>query len=413
MWRDPSSRAIVDIAQCEKCTGLLQRSVAATEKRIVNMTAFVRSIRTSLLLLATLAGVLAVNATSASAQVDQPGNPVLCTTIQDADGTFRFGVTLGEGFRYPLFVRQVTSNGSKWIATVREGEFGTPEEFPQGLEDGDGYFIRYRVRGVVNDTPCFNGDLPSPPQCSIQPWSVGSDPFWSVVVEPNGVNDLTLFINGEEISSNDTPYTDGGGNQNVWFDIARVATPQLDIAIAPTAAKFRQESCGSVQENQVKPGACDVTPSQNNPGRVWIELDVDFPVNFTVQRNGVDVGEPTPIKFADFPGSFLEPNDFYAVPGSTSDTYVLRFEDNTGLVCTGIVDPPPPVDSFSCTQTGSTLTWTDQGADNGLYHIRLDQGSTTKWESTVAGLSGTIDRPNSRYLIRWREAGRVMGRFCS
>ena len=374
--------------------------------------AFLRSLRTSLLLLATLAGVLAVNATSASAQADQPGNPVLCTTIQDADGTYFFGVTLSDGFQYPLFVRQETSDGSKWIATVREGEFNSPEEFPRGLSDGDGYFIRYRVRGVVHDTPCFNGGLPSPPQCSVESWSVGSDAFWSVVVEPNGVDDLTLFVNGEEISSNDTSYTDGAGNQNVWFDLARFATPQLDIAIAPTAAKFRQASCGSVQEDRVKPGACDVTPSENNPGRVWIQLDVDFPVSFTVQRNGVDVGEPSPIKFADFPLSYLVPNDFYAVAGSTVDTYVLRFEDNTGLVCTGIVEPPP-LDPFSCTQTGNTLTWTDQRADNNRYHIRLDQGSSTKWESTVTGLSGTIDRPDSRYLIRWRQDGRVMGRFCS
>lgn len=376
------------------------------------MMAFVRSIRTSLLLLATLAGVLAVNASSASAQADQPGNPVLCTTIQDADGTYRFGVGLSDGYQYPLFVRQETSNGSRWIATVREGEFGTPEAFPEGLQTGEGYFIRYRVSGVVYDTPCFNGDLPSPPQCSIQPWSVGSDAFWSVVVEPNGVNDLTLFVNGEEVSSNSTPYTDGGGNQNVWFEIDRVATPQLDIAIAPTAAKGDQAACGSVQENRVKPGACDVTLSENNAGRVWIELDIDYPVNFTVQRNGVDVGAPTSIKFADFPLSYLVPNDYYAVAGTTADTYTLRFEDNTGLVCTGIVEPPP-VDPFSCTQTGDTLTWTDQGADNNRYHIRLDQGSSTKWESTVTGLSGTVDRPDARYLIRWREDGRVMGRFCS
>lgn len=377
------------------------------------MKRFGRAFGTSFVLLAMLAGLLAVGNATASAQTQQLGNPLICTTIANPDGTYFVSVTLIEGYRFPLHLRRETSNGSRWIRTITQDQFGAPDGFPQDLANGDGYFIRYRRSGMVNDVPCFQGDLPQAPDCSIESWSVGSDAYWSVIIDSqDGVSDFTLFVNDEEFFSNDTPYEDGGGNQNVWFDLARTATPQLTIEVAPTAAKFRRATCGTVQDDRVNPGACAITVSDNNPNNVWIELDVDFPLDFTVTRNGADLGEPSPVKFADFPLSYLVPNDYYEVAGSTGDTYELRLNNGTGLVCTGITQPPP-ADPFTCTQNGSTLTWTDQDADGGRYHVRLDQGSSTKWESTVTDLTATVKRPNSRYLIRWRVDGRVFGRFCS
>lgn len=372
----------------------------------------VRGVAVAILAGVLVAGLLSLMPSPAAAFAPEQGNDLLCTTIANPDGTYVVAVTLIEGYRFPLHLRRDASNGgSTWVRTVQEDQFGTEDGFPQDLGQGDGYFIRYRRNGAVHDVACFEGDLPQAPECSVEPWSVGSDAFWSVfATSQDGNQDFTLFINGDEISSNDSPYTNGNGDTNAWFDIARFATPRLDIEVAPTAAKFRRSSCGAVQQDLVGPGACDVTASENDPGRVWIELDVDFPTNFTVVRNGADIGEAQPVKFADFPLSYLVPNDYYEVVGSVADTYELR-HGGIGVVCTGITEPPPP-DGFVCTQDGDTLTWTDQGADSGRYHVRLDQGSSTKWESTVTATSATIDQPNGRYLIRWRIGGDVVNRFC-
>lgn len=361
--------------------------------------------------LAPLAALLlaAALATSAGPAGAAGGDDLSCTILQDDDGSHFAALNLIDTQAFPLHLRRTTPNGSRWVSTVTKAEFDDGIGFDD-LPNDTGYFVRYR-EGGVQDVNCFAGDRPVAPRCSVEAWSVGSDFFWSIVVESQDeFSDFTLFINGTEHSANSVPVVDPAGNENVFFTIARFATPEKKFEVAPSAALARRTICGSVQQDQERPGQCDALTSDDDPAKVWIEIDVDFPVSFTVLRDGVAIGEPTPVKFADFPGDYLVPNDFYEVVGAINDEYTLRF-GGIGLVCTGILPPPPP-DGFVCTRDGSSLSWTEQAADGGRYHVRRLVGSSTKWEQTVTSLSATVLVPDGHYFIRWRENGNVRSRGC-
>ncbi len=376
-------------------------------------------------LIVCLLGITLGVASAVAAAAVIPSNPLVeepveCTVVPELDdrfdpidGSYQAVVQLGVSRTLPLQLRRLTENGgSVWVESI------VNEDVPfsavsSPLTDAEDYVIRYRQDGRRIDVPCFTRETePLAPACSVAAGRTDdNEPIWSVLVDAVRTVDYTLRIDGTEVSSNAVPFTDRAGNENVWFQVPRVATPVQTIEVAPTARRNHRGLCGKIGSDATFAGSCTVRRSPTAPGDVWIDVEAKWPLPFTVERDGVDLGAADPIRFdpARFPE--LQPADVWRVQAEFDPTaeWIVRHAQ-VGVVCSVTTDG---IDQWGCVRDGDRLTWTPQDADGGEYHVRRVTEAGSRWEQVVPSTTAVIDVPSSSYVIRWRERGAVVDRYCT
>ena len=89
-----------------------------------------------------------------------------------------------------------------------------------------------------------------------------------------------------------------------------------------------------------------------------------------------------------------------------SNGFELRYRaggTTTDVACVAN-DGPPPASDFTCTQSGSALTWDDIDVSRDVFHVRrLNSDGGTSWVASLTGATSYDNAsPNQSYEIRYR-----------